>query len=95
MEVGNLRDAATSGGFWMAWLLLIPALLIPSPVASFFLAFLSVTCAILPLAFGNRKQRIGAMIALVLGGLLALSLVNKAKNDPYYNRYRSATQKSN
>ena len=90
MEVGNLRDAATSGGFWMAWLLLIPALLIPSPVASFFLAFLSVTCATLPLAFGNRRQRIGAVIVLILGVLLALSLVNKAKHDPAYNRYRNA-----
>lgn len=88
MKVGNLRDAATSGGFWMAWLLLAAALLIPAPTAGFCLAFLAVTCAVFPLALGSRRQRIGAVAALLLSILLVFSLVDKAKNDPWFKKGR-------
>ncbi|MDK9718603.1 MAG: hypothetical protein OEL57_11970 [Trichlorobacter sp.] len=91
MKVGNLRDAATSGGFWMAWLLLVTALFIPVPTASFCLAFLAVTCAVFPLALGSRRQRIGALVALVLSILLVFSLVDKAKNDPWFKKHRTTT----
>jgi len=91
MKVGNLRDAATSGGFWMAWLLLVTAVLIPVPTASFCLAFLAVTCGVFPLAFGSRRQRIGAVAALVLSILLVFSLVDKAKNDPWFKKHRSTS----
>lgn len=91
MKVGNLRDAATSGGFWMAWLLLIVALLIPTPTASFSLAFLAVTCAVFPLAFGSRRQRIGAVAALVLSLLLVFSQLGKAQQDPYFKKQRTTT----
>lgn len=90
MKVGNLRDAATSGGFWMAWLLLATALLIPVPAASFCLAFLAVTCAVFPLAFGSRTQRTGAVAVLLLSILLVFSLVDKAQNDPWFKKQRSA-----
>ena len=89
MKVGNLRDAATSGGFWMAWLLLATALLIPVPAASFCLAFLAVTCAVFPLAFGSRTQRTGAVAVLLLSILLVFSLVDKAKNDPWFKKQRT------
>lgn len=89
MQLGSFKDAATSGGFWMAWLLLIAALLIPAPTASFGLAFLAVTFTVFPLAFGSRKQRIGAVAALVLSIMLAFSLVDKAQNDPYFKRHRT------
>lgn len=88
MKAGNLRDAVTSGGFWMAWLLLATALLIPVPIAGFGLAFLAATSAVLPLAFGSRKQRIGALIVLLASILLVFTLVNKAKNDPYFKKHR-------
>lgn len=86
MERGNLKDAATSGGFWLSWLLLVAALLIPAPTAGFLLSFLAVTCSVVPLAFGSRKQRIGALIVLALSLLLAFSLIDKAKNDPYFKK---------
>lgn len=91
MKVGSIRDAATSGGFWLAWLLLAAALLIPAPTASFCLAFLAVTSAIFPLAFGSRKQRVGAIAVLVFSILLVFSLADKAKNDPWFKKHR-ATQ---
>ncbi|WP_277058857.1 hypothetical protein [Trichlorobacter lovleyi] len=91
MKAGNLRDAATSGGFWLAWLLLATALLIPAPTASFCLAFLAVTGAVFPLALGSRWQRVGALAALVLSLLLVSSLVGPAKKDPYFKQHR-ATQ---
>ena len=91
MKVGSLRDAATSGGFWLSWLLLAAALLIPAPTASFCLAFLAVTCGVFPLAFGSRRQRIGAVAALVLSILLVFSLVDKAKNDPWFKKHRSTS----
>jgi len=91
MRRGNPRDAAASGGFWVAWMLLATALLIPVPIAGFFLAFSAVTAAVLPLAFGTRKQRIGAFAALLLALVLAGSLVSKAQNDPYFKKHR-ATQ---
>lgn len=91
MKVGSIRDAATSGGFWLAWLLLAAALLIPAPTASFCLAFLAVSCAVFPLAFGSRTQRIGAVAALVLSILLVFSLVDKAKNDPWFKKHRTTT----
>jgi hypothetical protein len=91
MKVGNLRDAVTSGGFWLAWLLLVVALLIPAPTASFCLAFLAVTCAVFPLALGSRRQRIGAIVVLVLSILLVFSLMDKAKNDPWFKKHRSTT----
>ncbi|MDD2501360.1 MAG: hypothetical protein PHN92_11160 [Geobacter sp.] len=89
MKVGNLRDAATSGGFWMAWLLLAAATLIPAPTASFCLAFLAVTCGVFPLALGSRRQRIGAVAVLILSILLAFSLVDKAQNDPWFKKHRT------
>lgn len=91
MKVGSFRDAATSGGFWMAWLLLITALLLPIPTASFCLAFLAVTSAVFPLALGSRRQRIGAVAALLLSILLVFSLVDKAKNDPWFKKHRTTT----
>lgn len=89
MKIGSLRDAAVTGGFWSAWLLLGIAALIASPTASFCLAFLAVTSAVLPLAFGNRKQRIGAVVALLLALALAGSLTGKAGNDPYFKKHRA------
>lgn len=89
MQIGTFKEALVSGGFWMAWLLLVTALLIPQPTAGFFLAFLTVTCAVFPLAFGTRKQRIGALVALLLGVALAASLAGKAQNDPYFKRHRA------
>lgn len=91
MQLGSFKAAATSGGFWMAWLLLAAALLIPAPTASFCLAFLAVTCAVFPLAFGSRTQRIGAVAAVVLSILLVFSLADKAKNDPWFKKHRSTT----
>ena len=91
VKVGNLRDAAASGGFWLAWLLLIAALLIPAPTASFCLAFLAVTCAVFPLALGSRKQRIGALAVLVLSILLVFSLADKAQNDLYFKKHRTSS----
>jgi len=89
MQLGSLKQAAASGGFWLAWLLLVGAGLIGSPTAGFGLAFLSVSCAVLPLAFGSTRQRISAGVALLLGLLLAVSLVDKAQNDPYFTKQRS------
>jgi hypothetical protein len=89
MKVGSLRDAAVTGGFWSAWLLFGLAALIASPTASFCLAFLAVTAAVVPLAFGNRKQRIGAVIALLLALALAGSLGDKTRNDPYFKKHRA------
>lgn len=86
MQLGSLKHAAASGGFWLAWLLLAVAGLIGSPTAGFGLAFLSVSCAVLPLAFGSTKQRISAGVCLLLGLLLAVSLVDKAQNDPYFKQ---------
>lgn len=89
MQIGSFKIAAASGGFWLAWLLLATGLLIPTPTAGFFLAFLAVTCTVLPLAFGSRWQRVGAVAALLLGVLLAGSLVSKAANDPYFQKNRA------
>jgi len=69
MQVGSLKEALVSGGFWMAWLLLVAGGLVGSPTASFLLVFVSVTCAVLPLAFGTTRQRISAAVALLLGVL--------------------------
>lgn len=90
MQLGSFKAAATSGGFWMSWLLLAAALLIPAPTAGFCLAFLAVSAAVFPLAFGSRKQRIGAVAAVVLSILLVFSLLDKAKNDPYFKKHRTA-----
>ncbi len=94
MKIGSLRDAATSGGFWLAWLLLAAALLIPAPTAGFLLGFLAVTCAVLPLAFGNRWQRLGALVALLAGVALAASLAGKAQNDPYFKKDRALSHQT-
>lgn len=94
MKVGNLRDAAVSGGFWLAWLLLAAALLIPAPTAGFLLAFLTVTCAVLPLVFGSRWQRLAALVALLAGIALAASLVGKAQNDPYFKKDRTPSHQT-
>lgn len=88
MQIGSFKDAAVSGGFWMAWLLLVAGGLIASPTARFLLVFSSVTCAVVPLAFGTTRQRISAGVALLLGILLAVSLVDQARNDPYYRKNR-------
>lgn len=89
MQLGSLKHAAATGGFWLAWLLLLAGGLIGSPTAGFALAFGTVTCAVLPLAFGTARQRISAGVALLLGVLLALSLVDKAQHDPYFKKQRS------
>lgn len=89
MELGKLKDALATGGFWSAWLLLLLAGLIPAPTASFLLTFLSVSCAVLALAFGTTRQRISAGVALLLGILLAVSLVDNARNDPYFKKNRT------
>lgn len=94
MKAGTLRDAAVSGGFWLAWLLLAAALLIPTPTAGFMLGFLAVTCAVLPLAFGSRWQRLGALIALVAGVALAATLAQKAANDPYFKKDRAPSHQT-
>lgn len=87
---GSLKDAATSGGFWLSWLLPALGAVIGNPTAGFLLAFLAVTCAVLPLAFGSPRQRVGAAIALLLSLLLAFTLVQTAKNDPYFKQQRPA-----
>lgn len=89
MQIGTFKAAAASGGFWTAWLLLGAALLIPSPTADFFLAFLAVTAAVLPLAFGDTKRRIGALVALLLAVALAGSMVDRARHDPYFKKNRT------
>lgn len=89
MQIGSLKDAVVTGGLWMAWLLLLPALLIPVPAACFFLSFLAVTCSVLPLAFGNKKQRISAIITLLLGIAIAVSTVGQLRNDPYFKKHRT------
>lgn len=71
MKIGNLRNTVARGGFWTAWLLLVATGLTPAPAISFCLAFLTVTCAVFPLALGTRRQRIGAVIVLLLGVVLA------------------------
>ncbi len=91
MKIGSLRDAVVSGSSWLSWLLLAAAVLILTPTAGFFLAFLAVTCAIFPLALGSTKLRIAALVVVVLGALLAGSLVQKAKDDPWFKKQR-ATQ---
>ena len=91
MKPGSFRDAAVSGGFWLSWLLLAAALLIPAPTAGFFLSFLAVTSAIFPLAFGGTKHRIWAVVVVILGALLAGSLVQKAKDDPYFKKRATQT----
>lgn len=89
MQIGTFKNAAVTGGLWMAWLLLLPALMIPVPGACFFLSFLAVTCSIFPLAFGNKKQKIGAFIALLIGIALAVSTAGQLRNDPYYKKHRA------
>lgn len=88
MQLDSLKQAAATGGFWLAWLLLVAGGLIGTPGAGFGLAFLSVSCAVLPLAFGSTRQRISAGVCLVLGLLLALSLVDKARNGPHFKQER-------
>jgi hypothetical protein len=89
MQIGTFKGAVVSGGLWMAWLLLLPALLIPAPAACFFLSFLAVTCAIFPLALGSKKQKIGALIAMLIGIALAASTAGQLRNDPYYKKHRN------
>lgn len=89
MQIGTFKDAAASGGFWTAWLLLATAFLIPAPTASFFLAFLATTCAVLALALGTTKRRIGSAIAMALGIWLAFSTAKGMQNDPYFNKNRT------
>lgn len=88
MQRGTVRDALVSGGFWMAWLLLATAALLPVPLLGFCLAFLAVTCSIAPLAFGSVRLRVGAAVSLLLGLLLAFSLVGKAQRDPWFKKHR-------
>lgn len=89
MQIGSVKAAVTSGGFWLSWLLFAAALLIPAPTASFCLAFLAVTCGVFPLALGSSRQRIGAVAVLILSILLAFSLVDKAQNDPWFKKHRT------
>ncbi len=89
MKIGNLKESCVTGGFWSSWLLLIVAALIGAPLAGFCLAFLAVSSAVIPLAFGSTKQRLGAAISLLLSLLLAFSLANNARHDPYFNKQRT------
>jgi len=89
MKTGSFKDASVTGGFWLAWLFFATALLIPNPTAVFFLSFLSVTVAVIPLAFGDTKRRIASFIAFLLAVLLASSVIGKAKNDPYFKKNRA------
>lgn len=89
MQRGSLKEAVVSGGFWISWLLLALAALIPAPAAGFMLAFVTVSCAVFPVAFGDVKRRVGGLIVLILGIVLALSLVDKVKQDPYFKKARS------
>lgn len=89
MQRGSFKEAAVSGGFWMAWLLLVAAFLIPAPTASFSLAFLATTCAVLALALGTTRRRIGAAIAMALGLWLAFSTAKGMQNDPYFKKNRT------
>ncbi len=86
MTPGLLRDRAVQGCLVSAWLLFAAGWVLPSPVAGFFLAFLAVTCAVLPLAFGTRRQRLSAITALLLGVILAGVQARKAGNDPYFKK---------
>ncbi len=87
MEQGRLKAALVSIGFWLAWLLLGAAFLISSPAARFMLAFLTVSCAVVPLAFGDTKRRVGAVIALILGVALTVSLVGRVGQVPYGTKH--------
>lgn len=89
MERGSFKEAVVSGGFWMAWLLLTAALLIPAPTAAFCLAFLASTCTVPVLALGTTRRRIGAAIALALGIWLAFASAKGAKDDPYFKKNRT------
>ncbi len=89
MRLGSFKEAAVSGGFWSSWLLLIVAALIGAPLAGFCLAFLAVSSAVIPLAFGSTKQRLGAAVVLVLSLLLALTLAKSAQHEPYFNKQRA------
>lgn len=89
MHFGTFRDAAASGGFWAAWLLLAAAALLPNPTAAFLLSFLAATCAVIALALGGTRQRIGAAVALLLAIWLAFSTAAKAGNDPYFKKHRA------
>jgi uncharacterized membrane protein len=91
MNTDLLKALTTRGCLVLAWLLLAAGRLFPSPMVGFFLAFLVVTCAVLPLAFGTRWQRIGAIAAVVLSLLLVFSLVNKLQKEPYLKQHRSTT----
>lgn len=96
MRLGSFKEAAVSGGFWSSWLLLIVAAMIGAPLAGFCLAFLAVSSAVFPLAFGSRKQRLGAAVVLVLSLLLAFSLATSAQHDPYFKQQRpSQTPRTN
>jgi hypothetical protein len=64
--------------------------LVPVPAVCFFLSFLAVTFSIFPLAFGKRKQKISAIITLLLGIALAVSTAGQLRNDPYYKKQRPA-----
>ncbi len=90
MQRGSLKAVVVSIGFWLAWLLLGAGLLLPTPTASFCLVFLAVSCAVVPLAFGDTKRRIGAVIALILGVALAVSLVGRIGHDPSFKKNRPA-----
>jgi len=92
VQRGTLKNAAVTGGLWMAWLLLVAAFLIPAPTAVFMLSFLAVSIAVLPLALGSTKQRIFAVTALLLAFLIAGSMVEKAKEEKYFKlRQKKAT----
>lgn len=94
MKRGTFTEAASSGGFWLAWLLLAAGLLIPAPTAGFALAFLAVSCSVLPLALGSRRQRFGALAALLAGLALAVTLAGKAANDPYFRKDRPPSHRT-
>lgn len=90
MQVGSFKEAAVTGGFWSSWLLLIVAAMIGAPLAGFCLAFLAVSAAVFPLAFGSMKQRLGAAVVLVLSLLLAFSLASKVRTPSSLRKQRTA-----
>jgi len=86
MKTGTLREALESGGFWTAWLLLVPAWMIPNPTPGCFLTVCAAVCAVFPVCWARGPRRLVAALALVLSLATAATLFGQAQNDPYYRR---------
>jgi hypothetical protein len=75
-------------GIALAFLLLIPALIVSSPSARFVLSVLVALVAVLPVVCGPMRYRLVGIMALVTGVGMAFSLYPAFKGDPYYVRGR-------